>query len=53
MAGIPTTKQLSGTSLVTTEPAPIITFLPIVNFGKIVAFVPILQYLPIVQFPEI
>ena len=34
MAGIPATIQLSGTSLVTTEPAAIITFLPIFIFGN-------------------
>ena len=41
-AGTPTTIVLAGTSFVTTEPAPIITFVPIVTFGKIVALVPML-----------
>ena len=53
MAGIPATIQLSGTSLVTTEPAAIITFLPIFIFGNIVELVPIKVFSPIKQFPEI
>jgi hypothetical protein len=52
LAGNPTTNELGGTSLVTTAPAPTITFSPKVIFGRRTAFVPILQKSPIVQLPE-
>lgn len=42
LAGTPTTTALSGTSLITTAPAPIREFLPIyLHGGKIIALVPI------------
>ena len=40
-AGFPATMELSGTSLVTTLPAPTIEFSPIVTPGRIVAAIPI------------
>lgn len=40
-AGFPATIALSGTSLVTTEPAPIMALSPIVTLGKMVACAPI------------
>ena len=39
---MPTAKQLSGTSSVTTAPAPITAFLPIVTPARIVTFMDIL-----------
>ena len=53
IAGTPATIVLSGTSVVTTAPAAIVTFLPIVILGKIVAFAPTLLKSPIVTFPRI
>ena len=40
LAGTPPTMALSGTSLVTTEPAPTIAFSPMVTPDRIVAFEP-------------
>lgn len=39
-AGFPAQTTLSGMSLVTTEPAPIITLFPIRTFGNIVELAP-------------
>ena len=41
------TTELSFTSLITTAPAPIKTFLPMMMFGNIVAFVLIVEKFPI------
>jgi hypothetical protein len=46
-AGTPTATPKSGTSFVTTAPAPITAPLPIVTFGMIMAFAPIHTSLPI------
>lgn len=46
-AGFPATTQFSGTSFVTTEPAPITASFPIVTPDKIVEFEPIHTFLPI------
>jgi len=43
-AGFPTNIDPSGTFLVTTDPAPILEFLPILIPGKIVAFAPIATF---------
>lgn len=48
LAGFPATAQLSGTSLITTLPAPIITLFPIVISPIIVALAPIETLSPIV-----
>src|SRR5690606_9989096 len=52
-AGEPTTTELSATSLLTTEPAPITTFSPMLTPGRIQAFVPIEVKLPIEHRPVI
>jgi hypothetical protein len=46
-AGTPTTVQLSGTSFVTTAPAPIFTLSPILIPPMTIAPAPIKQFLPI------
>ena len=46
-AGFPATIVLSGTSLVTTEPAPTMALSPIVTLGKMVACAPIHAPFPI------
>jgi len=53
LAGEPTKTLYGGTSLVTTEPAPIIDPSPITILGKSVAFVPIVAKFPIVTWPAI
>ena len=52
-AGEPATFRLSGISFKTTEPAPIITFLPILIFGKIIDPAPIKEHEPTLTFPQI
>ncbi len=47
-AGFPATTTRSGTSLVTTEPAPIVTPLPMVIPGQMITPPPIQQSFPIV-----
>lgn len=51
LAGFPATTQLSGTSLTTTLPAPIITLLPIVIPPIIVTEAPQETLLPIIGRP--
>ena len=48
LAGLPTTIELSGTSLITTEPAPIVTFDPIFIPPIIDTLQPIVTLSPIV-----
>ena len=50
--GMPITVALSGTSLVTTVPAPIITFFPITQLGKIVALAPTRDCSPTLTPPQ-
>ena len=52
LAGFPTTTQLSGTSWITTAPAPIIQKLPIVVFGRIIAPAPTKVLSPIYKLLE-
>lgn len=47
LAGVPPTKVLAGTSLVTTEPAAITAPSPMVTLGQIVQWPPIQTSLPI------
>ena len=47
-AGLPTTMQLSGIDLVTTEPAPTITLLPIVISPMITTFAPNVTLSPMI-----
>jgi hypothetical protein len=49
LAGFPTASELSGMSLVTTEPAPIVQPFPIFTPGQIIALPPIQQSFPIVM----
>lgn len=48
LQGFPKASTLSGISLVTTLPAPIVTLLPIVTPGKIIEFPPIHTLSPMV-----
>ena len=51
-AGTPTTKTLSGISVVTTAPAPTRTFLPMMQLGNMVALAPIKVPFPILTPPQ-
>ena len=46
LAGLPATTQLSGTSFITTLPAPISTLLPMVILPMILTFAPMLTLSP-------
>src|SRR3979411_1518452 len=50
--GLPTTVTLSGISVITTVPAPIITLLPILMPCRITALAPTKVPLPIFTFPQ-
>jgi hypothetical protein len=49
LAGLPTANEFAGTSLVTTDPAPIVLPEPMVTPGQITVFPPIQQSLPMVM----
>ena len=53
LAGTPATVELSGTSLVTTAPAPTIDHGPIVSRGRITAPLPMNAPSPILTAPPI
>ena len=53
LAGLPAMTQLSGTSLTTTLPAPIVTLLPILIFLIIVTEAPQETLLPIIGRPPL
>ena len=52
LAGTPATTTFSGKSVVTTAPAPTLTFFPILQLGNTVALAPIKVPLPTLTPPQ-